>query len=114
MRRKRVDHPRPRRLPQNLSPADGPNPGGNGAELTGADRPLGHRTGGGSAGFGQTIAGIMHGIDADIFRDPAAVQRMEKQQPAGVKTAGGTIVGIEVPPEEAAADEPAGGGRRTG
>lgn len=63
------------------------------------DLPRAHRRSGGAGGFGPAIAGIMHGIDADIFRDPAAIQRMQRDSGAVVKTADGTVIGIELPGE---------------
>jgi hypothetical protein len=76
-------------------------------------RPAGHRRSGGAGGFGPAIAGIMHGIDADIFRDPAAIRRMERDRTAIARTADGTMVGIELPGEgviedpDSEEDEPA-------
>lgn len=64
-----------------------------------AEAPLEPLRGSGSSGFGPAIAGIMHGIDADIFRDPAAVQRMARDSKAVARTADGTTVGIELPGE---------------
>jgi hypothetical protein len=69
------------------------------------DRPLGHRRSGGGAGFGTAIAGIMHGIDADIFRDPAAIRRMERDRTAVARTADGTVVGIGLPDEDVNDDD---------
>jgi hypothetical protein len=63
------------------------------------DRPRAHRRSGGGGGFGPAIAGIMQGIDADIFRDPAAIQRMQRDSNAVVRTADGTVIGIELPGE---------------
>jgi hypothetical protein len=57
-----------------------------------------HRRGAGTGkGLGGTIGGIMHGIDADIFRDPASIQRIKRDRNAVVRTADGTVVGIELP-----------------
>lgn len=81
-------------------PASGPPEGADEEEeQVEDDRPQGHRHSGGAAGFGPAIAGIMHGIDADIFRDPAAIQRMERDRSAVVRTADGTVIGIELPGE---------------
>jgi hypothetical protein len=71
------------------------------------DRPLSHRRARGSGGFGPAIAGIMQGIDADIFRDPAAIQRMQRDSNAVVRTADGTVIAIELP-GEGVIDDPAG------
>ena len=76
------------------------------------ERPLAHKRSSGSSSFGPAIAGIMHGIDADIFRDPAAIQRMQRDRTAVVRTADGTVIGIELPGEgiidvqDPEADEP--------
>jgi hypothetical protein len=51
-------------------------------------------------GLGGTIGGIMHGIDANIFRDPASIQRIKRDRAAVVRTADGTVVGIELPPDK--------------
>ena len=51
----------------------------------------------GSGGFSPAIAGIMHGIDADIFRDPASIQRMQRDSAGVVRTADGTVIGIGLP-----------------
>jgi len=61
--------------------------------------PRSHLRSGGSGGFGPAIAGIMHGIDADIFRDPASIQRMQRDSSAVVRTADGTVIGISLPGE---------------
>ena len=62
------------------------------------DLPRANRRSGGG-GFGPAIAGIMHGIDADIFRDPAAIQRMQRDRAGVVRTADGTVIGIDLPGE---------------
>lgn len=64
------------------------------------------RRSGGSSSLGTTIGGIMHGIDADIFRDPAAIQRMERDKKATLRTADGTVVGIELPGEGILTEDP--------
>lgn len=73
------------------------------------ERPLGHRRSGGASGFGPAIAGIMAGIDADIFRDPAAIRRMERDRTAVARTADGTVVGIGPPTDDAAEADGEGG-----
>lgn len=103
-KRKVLLAPRPRVAPRTHpaeTPTEGtaepPNDDDAADELEG-DRPLTNRRSGGG-GFGPAIAGIMHGIDADIFRDPAAIQRMQRDSGAVVKTADGTVIGIELPGE---------------
>jgi hypothetical protein len=51
----------------------------------------------GGASVGATIASVMHGVDADIFRDPAAEQRIEQPRTPDYRTSDGTLVRIDVP-----------------
>lgn len=67
---------------------------------------LGRRRSAGTGSFGGTIGGIMHGIDADIFRDPAAIQRMQRDSKAVLRASDGTVIGIELPGEGILTDDP--------
>ncbi|MEA2621093.1 MAG: hypothetical protein QOH61_3 [Chloroflexota bacterium] len=80
--------------------ADGTGPGPADGEVL-AQRPRARRPPStGSSTFGQTIGGVMHGIDADIFRDPASIQRIQRDQKQILRAADGTMVGIEMPGDE--------------
>ena len=97
-KRKELITPRRRAAPRTAATASpaaaAPEAQGTGALDGSPDGDLRPLRRSGSGGFGPAIAGIMHGIDADIFRDPASIQRMQRDSAGVVRTADGTVIGI--------------------